>query len=79
MDRLDQITQSLDEPHDGMAQSCRTRESSAQDVAAAVLVEAKWQRRSYNEADKIALLALLFASDLDADQPPHTGRSSVSS
>lgn len=79
MDRLDPLAQNLDEPHDGMVQSCRTTESSAQDVDATVVVEVRWQRRSYNEAGKIALLALLFASDLDADQPLHTSRSSASS
>jgi len=59
--------------------TCRKTESSTQDVHATVVAEVRWQRRSYNEAGKIALFALLFASDLDADQPLHTSRSSVSS
>ena len=79
MDRLDPSAQNLDEPHNGVAQPRRTAELLRHHVDATVVVEVGWQPRPYDEARKIALLALLFASELDAYQPLRTSRSSASS
>ncbi len=79
MDRLDSQTQNLDKPKHGVGQSRETAELSGHYVDATVVMDVEWQPRSYAEARKIALLALLFALDLDADQPLRASQSFVAS